>query len=247
MRSGLTPWPGFPFRRVTSAWGIALGDHGATLVSLGPAAANQVRVQRALNLHPPAWAQAPDSHHDWLVESLREASEQEVRRHRRLVLALPMSRCQSGQFECPLSLDAPALQAEAQLEAAHSLNVSPQEVGFDFEVHASDNPLSQRVHWLACLRGEVHAWHRHTRAAGWRMPAIEHHEQAALRAAQALRGGAPNLLAQAHQDWQFNWPRADNAAEQDAPGTLEEALGPLRDTPAWGWLCACGAGLRALM
>lgn len=243
MRSRLKLWPGFPFRKVTSAWGIALGEPGVSLVSLGISGTHQVRVQRALTLTPPAWAQAPDSHHDWLVESLREASEQEVRRHRRLVLALPMSRCQSGHFDCPLTLDNPALQAEVQLEAAQSLNVLPQDVGFDFEVRQSDVPWSQSVHWLACLRSELHAWHKHTRAAGWRMPAIEHHEQAAQRAVQALQGGIENLLAQPHQDWQFNWPRASHTAEL---GNLDEALLPLRGTPAWGWLCACGAGLRAL-
>lgn len=243
MRSGLKLWPGFPFRRITSAWGIALGDNGVTLVSVGRSAADEVRVLQAMSLLPPAWALASDSHHDWLVQSLREASEREVRRHRRLVLALPMSRCESGQLDCPLSLEAEALQAEVQLEAAQRLNVSTQEVSFDFDVLAADTPMTQRVHWLACLRSEVHAWRRHTRAAGWRLPAIEHHEQAALRAAQALRGGTGNLQAQPHQDWQFSWPgQADGAADM----AIEDALQPLRGTPAWAWLCACGAGLRAL-
>ena len=243
VRSGFKLWPGFPFRRITSAWGIALGDPGVTLVSLGRTAAHEVRVQRALNLLPPAWAQASDSYHDWLVESLREASEQEVRRHRRLVLALPMSRCQAGRLDCPPSWDADALQAEVQLEAAQRLNVSAQEVSFDFEVLAADAPALQQVHWLACLRSEVLAWRQHTRAAGWRLPAIEHHEQAALRAAQALRGGAENLQAQAHQDWQFSWPAPTHPTTDRA---TESALQALHGTPAWAWLCACGAGLRAL-
>lgn len=243
MRSGLKLWPGFPFRRITSAWGIALGDPGVTLVSLGRSAANEVRVQRALSLLPPAWALGADSHHDWLVQSLREASEQEVRRHRRLVLALPMSRCQRGQLDCPQSLDADALQAEVQLEASQHLNVPAQEVSFDFEVLAADGPSVQQVHWLACLRSEVHAWRKHTRAAGWRLPAIEHHEQAALRAAQALRGGTENLQAQPHQDWRFSWPGPTDAADDRA---TEAALQALHGTPAWAWLCACGAGLRAL-
>nr|WP_225224048.1 pilus assembly protein PilM [Limnohabitans radicicola] len=243
VRSGLKLWPGFPFRRITSAWGIALGDHGVTLVSLGQTADREVRVQRALHLSPPAWVQASDNYHDWLVESLREASEQEVRRHRRLVLALPMSRCQSGQFACPAALDADALQAEVQLEAAQHLNVPAQEVSFDFEVLAADEPSIQHVHWLACLRSEVHAWRKHTRAAGWRLPAIEHHEQAALRAALALLGGAGNLRAQPHRDWRFSWPSPTDAAADMAIG---EALQALRGTPAWAWLCACGAGLRAL-
>jgi len=243
VRSGLKLWPGFPFRRITSAWGIALEARGVTLVCLGRSSAGEVRVQRAMHLLPPAWAQASDSHHDWLVQALREASEQEVRRHRRLVLALPMDRCQSGQIDCPISLTAGALQAEVQLEAAQSLNVSAQEVSFDLQVHRADSPLTQRVHWLACLRSEVHAWHRHTRAAGWRLPAIEHHEQAARRAAQALRGGAKNLQAQPHQDWQFNEGGAVATAAQEV---LDEVLLPLRGTSAWAWLCACGAGLRAL-
>ena len=243
MRSGLKLWSGFPFRRITSAWGVALTDPGVTLVSVGRSAANEVRVLRALHLLPPAWAQASDSHHDWLVESLREASEQEVRRHRRLVLALPMSRCQTGQLDCPLVLDAEALQAEVQLEAAQRLNVSPQEVSFDLAVLVADTPLTQRVQWLACLRSEVHAWHRHTRAAGWHLPAVEHHEQAAWRAAQALRGGTDNLQAQPHQDWRFSWPEP---AHVNADRAIEEDLESLRGTPTWAWLCACGAGLRAL-
>lgn len=243
MRSGLKLWPGFPFRKITSAWGIALEARGVTLVCLGRSDVGEIRVQRAMHLLPPAWAQATDSHHDWLVQALREASEQEVRRHRRLAVALPMDRCRSGQIDCPVFLSAEALQAEVQLEAAQSLNVSAQEVSFDLEVHATGSPVAQRLSWLACLRSEVHAWHRHTRAAGWRLPAIEPHEQAARRAAQALRGGARNLQAQPHQDWQFSEVGTTASAGHDVP---EDVLSSLRGTPAWAWLCACGAGLRAL-
>ena len=243
MRPGLKLWPGFPFRRITSAWGIALDDRGVTLVCLGRSAGDGLRVLQGLHLLAPAWAQAPDSHHDWLVETLREASEQEVRRHRRLVLALPMDRCQSGQFNAPEVLEPEALQAEVQLEAAHSLNVSTQEVSFDFEVRAAELALTHRVHWLACLRSEVHAWQRHTRAAGWRLLAIEHQEQAAQRAALCLHGGVQNLLAQAHQDWQFSGTEQGHAA---ADAGMLEVLASLQGSPAWAWLSACGAGLRAL-
>jgi Tfp pilus assembly PilM family ATPase len=242
VQSGLKLWPGFPFRRITSAWGIALGDHGVTLVCLGRSAAD-VRVLKAVHLLPPAWAQASDGLHDWLVQHLAEASAQEVRRHRRLVLALPMDRCQSGELDCPIALQPEAVQAEVQLEAAQSLNVDAQEVSFDFELHATSNPLMRRVHWLACLRSEAHAWHRHTRAAGWRLSAIEHQEQAARRAVQALRGGERSCLTQPQQDWQFHDAGEDGLVTNALPDDLGSSM---RGTPAWAWLCACGAGLRAL-
>ena len=243
MRSRLKLWPGFPFRRITRAWGIALDDRGVTLVCLGRSVGGDVRVLQALHLLAPAWAQAPDSHHDWLVETLREASEQEVRRHRRLVLALPMDRCQSGVFDAPEGLTPEALQAEVQLEAAQSLNVAAQEVSFDFEVQAAEVAGTQCVHWLACLRSEVQAWQRHTRAAGWRLPAVEHQPQAVQRALRCMRGDVHKLLAQAHQDWSFSDPDTGQGV-QDA--LTEDAWIDLQGRPAWAWLSACGAGLRAL-
>lgn len=243
MRSRLKLWPGFPFRRITSAWGVALETQGVSLVSLIQTAAQEVRVQRALYLLPPAWAQEPDSHHDWLVQALAEVSGQEVRRHRRLVVALPADRCRSGRLHVPAALGLDALLAEVQLGAAESLQVEAAEVSFDFEVQPSDSPAQQRVHWLACLRSEVQAWHTHTRAAGWHMPAMEHQAQAARRALQTLRGGMHSLQTRAHQDWQFHWPGAYRAEPDEA---LDVALRPLHGTPAWAWLCACGVGLRAL-
>ena len=246
MPKRLKLWPGFPLGRITRAWGVAMGEHGVKLVSVGRSAGNEVRVQSGLQLLPPEGMHASDSHHTWLVQSLREASAQEERRHRRLVLALPMSQCQSGTLLCPLHLQAEALQAEVLLEAAQRLNVSTQEVSFDFEVLRTEGLSTQHVHWLACLRSEVHAWHKHTRAAGWRLPAVEHHEQAALRAAQALHGGSTNWQAQPHQDWRFSWPELDQMKPAGSEDAWQAVLQPLRGTPAWDWLCACGAGLRAL-
>lgn len=243
MRSGLKLWPGFPFRRITSAWGVALQMQGVSLVSLVQTAAQEVRVQQALVLLPPAWAQEPDSHHDWLVQALAELSGQEVRRHRRLVVALPAERCRTGRLHLPMTMAHEALLAEVQLGAAESLQVDPAEVSFDVQFEPSDNPDQQCVHWLACLRSEVQAWHGHTRAAGWRLPAVEHQAQAARRAFQAMQGGLQALQTRAHQDWQFHWPQAYRSEPDEA---LDQALQPLQDTPAWAWLCACGAGLRAL-
>jgi Tfp pilus assembly PilM family ATPase len=243
VRSRLTLWPGWTWGRVNRAWGIALGAQGFSLVAVGHAASGEVRVLQALLLPPPEGARAADSHHEWLVERLRVASGQEVRRNRRLVLALPMDLCQGGHLDVPAQLSDDALQAEVQLEAAQRLGVSPEEVSFDYAVQTADPPQRQSVQWLACPRSEVQAWRQHTRAAGWRLPAIEHHEQAAWRAAQALWGGRDNLLAQPHLDWQFGWPLPSDGA---ADGALQQALLPVRSTPAWDWLCACGAGLRAL-
>jgi Tfp pilus assembly PilM family ATPase len=220
-----------------------MGQHGVSLVALGRTGATEVRVLHTLSLQPPVGAVTEDSHHHWLVERLRVASGQEARRHRRLVLALPMGRCQTGQLDVPITLSANDLQAEVQIEAAQRLGLLPEEVSFDFAPQASELPELHRVHWLACQRSEVLAWRQHTRAAGWRLPAIEHHEQASWRAAQALLGSLDNLLAQPHQDWQFSWPVP---SDQASDGTMQQALQPLRGTPAWDWLCACGAGLRAL-
>lgn len=242
MRSRLKLWPGFPFRRITSAWGIALDERGVTLVCLGRSGGD-VRVLQALHLLAPAWAQTPDSQHDWLVETLREASEQEVPRHRRLVLALPMDRCQTGVFHAPEGLTPEALQAEVQLEAAHSLNVSAQEVSFDFEVQTAEAAETHCVQWLACLRSEVRAWQRHTRAAGWRLPAIEHQPQSVRRALQCMRGDVHKLLAQAHQDWSFSNLDTGPGVQHTV---TEDVLIDLQGRPAWAWLSACGAGLRSL-
>lgn len=243
MQSGRPFWPRGLLRRRTRAWGVASADQSVSLVCLGRSDGQVVRVLNALHMALPDWTQAPDMHQDGLVQMLGEFSGQEGRRHRRLVLALPMARCQSGQLECPLTLGAEALQAEVQLEAAQQLKVPASQVSFDFEVQRTNGAQTQRVQWLACLRNEVYAWHRHTRAAGWRLPAIEHQEQAARRAAQALQGGVKNLLSQAHQDWQF---RAIGMADGAGDAWWDEALISVRDTPAWAWLCACGAGLRAL-
>jgi Tfp pilus assembly PilM family ATPase len=243
VRSGLKLWPGFPFRRITRAWGVALDERGVTLVCLGRTTGDAVRVLHTLHLLAPAWAQAPDSHHDWLVDALREASAQEVRRHRRLVLALPMERCHSGVLELPVALDLEALQAEVQIEAAQSLGVSTQDVSFDFHMEAETLAETRRVHWRACLRSEVQAWQRHTQAAGWRLPAIEDQAQAARRGAQLVRGGVHQLLTQAHRDWQFSDPVQGDGAANALP---DEALTLLRGISAWAWLCACGAALRAL-
>ena len=243
MRSGLKLWPGFPFRRITSAWGVALASHAVSLVSLAQVSPQAVRVQRALHLLPPAWAHESDSPHDWLVQALGEVSGQEVRRHRRLVVALPADSCRSGRLTVPVAWAPDALMAEVQLGAAESLNVTAGEVSFDFEVQRSDGAELQHVHWLACLRSEAQAWHVHTRAAGWHLPAMEHQAQAARRAFQAMQGGLQALQTRAHQDWQFHWPQAYRSEPDEA---LDQALQPLQDTPAWAWLCACGAGLRAL-
>ena len=220
-----------------------MDDRGVTLVCLGRSSGGDVRVLQALHLRAPAWAQAPDSHHDWLVETLREASAQEVRRHRCLVLALPMDRCQSGVFHAPEGMTPEALQAEVQLEAAQSLNVSAQEVSFDLEAQPAKTAAAHGVRWLACLRSEVQAWQRHTREAGWRLPAIEHQQQAVQRSLRYMRGDVHKLLAQAHQDWQFSDPHADHRAVDVLP---EEDWIGLQGRPAWAWLSACGAGLRAL-
>lgn len=243
MRSGLKLWPGFPFRRITSAWGVALQAQGVSLVCLEQTAAMEVRVRQALLLLPPTGAQSPDSHQQWLVQSLAELSGREVRRHRRLVVALPPPGCRTGHLLVPMTLEPEALLAEVQLGAAQCLDVDPAQVSFDFGVMPSDLPGQQTVHWLACLRSEVQAWHGHTRAAGWHLPAVEHQAQAARRAFVALHGGLHALQTRAHQDWQFHWPQATRAATDEA---LDQTLEPVLDTPAWAWLCACGAGLRAL-
>lgn len=235
-------WQKFLFRGIRNAWGVTLDAQAVALICLGRQAAGSVRVQGAMHLSPPTWMEDAEHHHDWLVQTLREASGHEARRHRRLVLALPAERCRSGELDWYTGQGDQALQAEVQLEAAEAFGVSPEDISFDYEVRMTDARGLQKVSWLACQRGEVHEWRKHTRAAGWRLPAVESDEQAAHRAASALLGGVKSLLAQPHQDWQFSLQEAEGA---QASSEIEDALAQMRGSPAWPWLSACGAGLRA--
>ncbi len=253
MAHGWQRWWSNKFARpLGTAWGALADAQCVNLVCLGRQAGGDARgvarVLSGMHLSPPSWLEDEASRQDWLVDTLREASAHEVRRHRGLTLALPAGRYQSGWLELPTPLDSENLQAEVQLEAAQSLGVSADDVSFDFEILPTDlasrASTDQRVRWLACRRTEIRDWRMHTRAAGWRLPAIESDEQAAARALQALRGGLSSLHAQPYHDWRFDVQAGDASADR-SDDTLEEVLAEARDLPIWPWLAACGAGLRA--
>jgi hypothetical protein len=167
-------------------------------------------------------------------------------------MALPSAMVQEGFIDFPVALPKEDWPEEVQLEVAEALQVAPQEVNYDFEPDPNTDAWVQRVHWVGCTQAQLLAFQSCTRAAGWRLAAVEIENEAALRGVRALRGGSVSLLTQAPQDWQFHLDRltaspGDGQSDlcDESEETVGQALEQIMQTRGGARLVAAGLALRA--
>lgn len=236
---------------VRHAWGLAPQDGAWVLVGLSRQTAAWVKVQTVVTWSPSAASDASDL--NGLSQHLHQHGHSRSGSHRRLSMALPSAMVRQGYMDFPAELPKEAWLDEVQLEVAEALQLAPQEVNFDFEPVPHTDGLVQRVHWVGCAQAQMHAFKSCTRAAGWRLAAVEMENQAAQRGVRALRGGVDSLLTQAPQDWQFRLDTVgvgtirDERTEptEDSEETIEKALAQIMLTPGGARLVAAGLALRA--
>jgi Tfp pilus assembly PilM family ATPase len=188
-----------------------------------------------------------------LSQHLREQGRSRGGSHHRLNMALPNAFVREGFLDFPLDLPEDNWLYEVQLEVAQAFQLEPDEVNFDFEPAPTTDGLVQRVHWVGCAQAQMTSFKNCTRAAGWRLAAVEMEGQAAQRGVRALQGGSVSLLTQAPQDWQFRLdtlggaaPKDDRApASEDSEETIQEALARIMHTPGGARLVAAGLALKA--
>ena len=226
-------------RTRTSAWGALLGQQEILVASLSLQPAGGVRVVVFEHLHAPAGLVHFSERDAWLVQTLRELGKHLPRRLRTMALAIGEARCRQGVLLHDGVPGARRLAAEVQVEAAAAWGVDPAEVGFDFSLTQEASAAGARVEWAACLREDMAQWQHHARSAGWRLPVVEPERQAALRAANCLRGDALQHWAQSPLDWRFE------RLPQREPAEVDGAA--LQNSPMWKPLVACGAALGALL
>lgn len=220
-------------RRYTHAWGALLGQQEILVAALALQKNGAVRVMVFERQYAPEGLVQLAERDDWLVQTLRALGSHLPANRRTMALALDPQRCRQGVLVNGEGQGVGQLQAEVQLEAAAAWNVSPDEVGFDFQ--ASDH----EVHWAACLRDDLQQWRGHARSAGWRLPVVEPGHQAARRAALHMRGDSGGHWADSPQDWQFSHQPERRLTEVDWPS--------LQAGPLWPPLVACGAALGVLV
>lgn len=247
-------WQRWAQGSVRHAWGLApQGDGAWVLGGLMRPIHNLAKVQTLVAL--PASQDLDRADLSVLSQHLREHGRWGGGARHRLNMALPLALLQEGYIDFPADLPEEDWLYEVQLEVAQALQLEPDEVNFDFEPAPMTDGLVQRVHWMGCAQARMAAFKSCTRAAGWRLAAVESELQAAHRGARALRGGVASLLTQAPQDWQFRldalgavppWPEPAQApllADSDA--AIAEALRQLMPTPGGPRLVAAGLALKA--
>jgi hypothetical protein len=236
---------------VRHAWGLAPQDGAWVLVGLARQGTALVKVQTLSTWGLPMASDMSDL--SGLSQHLREHGRLRGGSHHRLNLALPSALVHEGFLDVPLDLPEENWPYEVQLEVAQACQLEPEGVNFDFEpAHATDG-LVQRVHWVGCAQAQMTAFKNCTRAAGWRLAAVEIQHQAALRGVRALKGGSESLLTQAPQDWQFHLDTLGEASPsedqsqttEDSSNTIEEALAQIMQTPGGSRLVAAGLALKA--
>jgi len=233
------------------AWGLAPHGTDWVLVGLSRQSDALVKVQTLVTWSPPNASDASDL--TGLSQHLHQQGHARSGSHQRLNMALPSTMVRQGFIDFPADLPEEDWLYEVQLEVAQAFQLEPQEVNFDFEPAPDSDGLVQRVHWVGCAQVQMLAFKNCTRAAGWRLAAVETENQAAQRGVRALKGGAVSLLTQAPQDWQFRvdtlagMARQDEQAEPsvDSEASIEEALAHIMRTPGGSRLVAAGLALKA--
>ena len=236
---------------VRHAWGLASHEGVWVLAGLVRQSKGLVKVHTLATWRP----EMPSDMSDWsgLSQHLREHGRSRGGSHHRLNTALPSAFVREGFLDFPIDLPQENWIYEVQMEVAQACQLEPDEVNFDFEPAPTTDGLVQRVHWAGCSQAQMTVFKNCTRAAGWRLAAVEIDHQAAQRGVRALKGGAASLLTQAPQDWQFRLdtlgilpPTNDRAeASEDSETTIEEALSQILHTQGGSRLVAAGLALNA--
>lgn len=241
-------WTRVPVRH---AWGLAPHDGTWVLAGLIRQNATLVKVHSLATWSPITVSDTSDL--SGLSLHLRQQESSPGRSHQRLNMALPNVFVREGFLDLPVDLPEENWPYEVQLEVAQAFQLESDEVNFDFEPAPASDGMVQRVHWVGCAQVQMTAFKNCTRAAGWRLAAVETENQAAQRGVRALQGGAVSLLTQAPQDWQFRLdalvgasPTDDRAeTSEDSETTIEQALMQVMQTPGGSRLVAAGLALKA--
>lgn len=247
MQSWSQWWRQLGHGQTRQAWGLAPRGGAWDLVGLKRHGPDLVKVHTSLSLQVPAHGPAQDLH--WLSESLRQAGRHRGGARHRLNMALPAEHVLAGTLEFPAELADDDRVAEVQLEVAQALDLSPDQVSFDFSADPQTDGVVQRVHWVGCAQAQLTAFKNCTRAAGWRLASVEPQAQAAQRGVRALQGGVASLWTQPPQDWQFrilgDEPDAMGLTPGEPDAVIEEAIEHALSTPSGPRLVACGLALKA--
>ncbi|MEN9623208.1 MAG: hypothetical protein RJB17_3 [Pseudomonadota bacterium] len=240
-------WRRLTSRSVGQAWGLAPQGMAWALVGLARQNHELARVHTTLSLQAPAHSGLVDL--AWLSHALRQNGRLRGGFMHRLNMALPAAHLQEGIIHFPAQLPKEDWPYEVQLEVSQALQLAPDEVSFDFAPEPLTQGPVQRVHWIGCAQAHMLEFKNCTRAAGWRLAAVESEAQAAWRGVRALQGGVSSLLTQAPQDWQFRLKSQSNAipasALMDSDAAMEEAVGQVMSTPTGARLVASGLALKA--
>lgn len=240
-------WRQLTSRATRQAWGLA--PHGMTwaLVGLKRQTAETAKVNSTVSLQGTGGLNFSDL--DGLSQALRDNARLRGGHRHRLNMALPAAHLQEGVIDFPAQLSQEDWMYEVQLEVAQALQLSPDEVNFDFEPAALLDDGVQRVYWMGCAQAHVTPFKACTRAAGWRLATVESESQAAQRGVRALQGGVASLLTQAPQDWQFRladpFSLMDGDSQSDSDAAIDEAIAQVLSTPTGARLVASGLALKA--
>lgn len=240
-------WRRLTTRSARQAWGLAPHGMAWDLVGLTRQSHGLAKVHTTVSLQAPAgWAFADLA---WLSQALRHNGRLRGGGRHRLNMALPAAHLQEGVIDFPAQLPKEDWLYEVQLEVSQALQLSPDEVNFDFEPAPLTDGLVQRVHWMGCAQAHMVKFKDCTRAAGWRLAAVESEAQAAQRGVRALLGGVSSLLTQAPQDWQFRLATPvglmGEGGSSDSDEAMDEAIRQVLSTPAGARLVASGLALKA--
>lgn len=235
---------------VRHAWGMAPHEGTWVLAGLIRQSATLVQVHTLSTWAPPAESDRGEL--TGLSQHLRQHRRMRGGAHQRLNMAMPSAFVLEGFMDFPLDRPEEDWLDEVHLEVAHAFQLAPDEVNFDFEATQVTDGLVRRVRWVGCAQAHMTAFKNCTRAAGWRLAAVEIEHQAAYRAVRALRGGADSLLTQAPQDWQFHLSLLSETLADERPDAveaseeaIEQAVAQMMHTPGGSRLVAAGLALKA--
>ncbi len=240
-------WRQLTSRATRQAWGLAPHGMAWVLVGLKRQTPDTAKVNSTVSLQETGGLNFSDL--DGLSQALRDNARLRGGRRHRLNMALPAAHLQEGVIDFPAQLPQEDWMYEVQLEVAQALQLSPDEVNFDFEPAALLDDGVQRVYWMGCAQAHVTPFKACTRAAGWRLATVESESQAAQRGVRALQGGVASLLTQAPQDWQFRLAAPsslmDGGWQTDSDEAIDEAIAQVLSTPTGARLVASGLALKA--
>jgi hypothetical protein len=241
MQALMRVWQKMGASSTRQAWGLSSNGPEWVLVGLSRAGTNLLRVQSTTLLQ----AQTGES---GLRHALLEAGPRKLGWPQKVVMSLDAPDLVTGRLSCPVEVPEEAWPAEVQLEVAQALNLSPDEVNFDFEAEAMVAGWVRHIRWAGCAKARVAEFQKWTAHAGWRLRSVEPAWDAAERASKMLVGGLPSLMQQAPQDWQFRLSDEPRDQPLDAQGLWafdsQGALDELLASPVGPRLVACGLALK---